>query len=164
MNLDSATLEDVRKELEVMIEIENSLSEFYQKCGELYPESKKFWSDLSKDETYHADVLTTLAKATLTRARHFKVGKAFGSGSLGSFLNQVRSNGTKLCSDTVTERDALMIAYHMEATLIEKKYTEVVITDKPEYLGALEKIDAATRIHREKLVARMKLLKNKENR
>lgn len=157
----AGTLEHIRKELEVMVEIENSLSEFYQKCAELYPESGEFWSDLSQDEKYHAQVLMTLTKATLTRAKHFEPGKSFGTGSLRTFLNQARANWERLCSSPMTERDVLMIAYHMEATLVEQKYTEVLKTDKPEYLEALEKIVVATKKHREKLVSRMKLLKQK---
>jgi rubrerythrin len=155
----AATLEELRREIEVMIDIEKSLSSFYEKCAELFPQDAEFWSDLSKDEQHHANVLKTLAKATLKRARHFEVGKSFGSGSLVTFLNQVRANLARLDCDPLKERDALMIAYHMEGTLVEQKYAEVLKTDKPEYVNVLEKILDETRMHKKKLVARMKLHK-----
>lgn len=153
------TLEELRKEIEVMIDIEKSLSAFYSKCAELFPEGAEFWSDLSKDEQHHANVLKTLAKATVKRAKHFGVGKSFGSRSLLTFLNQTRANLDRLGNDPLKERDALMIAYHMEGTLVEQKYAEVLKTDKPEYVKALEKIVDETKTHKEKLVTRMKLLK-----
>ncbi len=155
----ASTLEELRKEMDVMIEIEKSLSAFYDKCADLFPEGGEFWSDMARDEQHHADVLRILAKATLKRARHFEVGKSFGSGSLATFLNQITANRDRLGSDPLKERDALMIAYHMEGTLVEQKYTEVLRTDKPEYMEALEKVVDETKIHKKKLVTRMKLLK-----
>ncbi len=50
---------------------------------------------------------------------------------------------------------ALLAAYHMETTLIEYSYADVVKTTNAKCLEALEKLSAACVIHRSKIKTKM---------
>jgi hypothetical protein len=157
--MSTATLESILRDMEVMVHIENNLSVFYKQCADRFPENSDFWLGLSKEESYHEKVLSKLAEAMRKRPQHFQVGKPFAPGALRTFVSQIDSNLEKLLTVPVSERDALTMAFHMESTIIEHKYTEIVTTDKVEYSEALAKVAAATKIHKDNLMQRLQLKK-----
>ena len=55
-------------------------------------------------------------------------------------------------------RDALFMAYHMESTVIEQRYTDILKTEKAQYSEALDKVAAATKIHKGNLVKGLKVV------
>jgi hypothetical protein len=157
----TATLESVLRDMDVMVNIENNLSVFYKQCAEMFPGNSDFWMGLSKEESYHEKVLSKLKEAIRKRPQYFRVGRPFAPGALRIFVSQIASNLEKLRGGPVSERDALTMAYHMESTIIEHKYTEIINTDKAEYSEALGKVAAATKVHRDNLVNRLQLSKKK---
>ena len=56
---------------------------------------------------------------------------------------------------TLNMYEALLVAYHIEATILESNYTEVVETKNPEYLKALDNLATATVRHGKRIKKKM---------
>lgn len=149
-------LEVVLKEIEVMAAIEIAIARLYKKCAELFHESTDFWTELSMEETGHAQVLSELAGLMRELPHEFRPGKTCAPGALRNFVSRINANFEKLDNPAITERDALLMAYQMESTVIDRNYTEVVETDHLGCAAGLQELAEASEIHRDKLISRMR--------
>jgi len=157
--MSSDKLEVILKEIEVMASIESAVARLYSKCAKLFPENSDFWMQLSMEETGHARVLSELAVLMRKLPHEFHPGKTCAPEALQNFLSRINANFEKLDSPAIKERDALLMAYHMESTVIERNYTEIVRTDHWGYAEGLEVLAEASKVHRDKLLKRMQELK-----
>jgi len=149
------SLEMVFKKIEIMAGIETALARLYKKCAGLFSESYDFWTELSRDEIDHASVLSELAELMRKMPDKFRPGKTFAPKALENFASRIQANMEKLDSPAVTERDALLMAYHMESTMIDRNYTEVVETDHRAYTEGLEILAEASKAHRDRVLKKM---------
>lgn len=145
------SLEDVLKIISVMIEVEKTVGSFYQSCAEVFLRDSDFWTSLADEESLHADILAQLSKMIARKPHRFEPGKLFSSAALRTFISRILSEKERLSNGTLTMQNALMVAYHLETTIIEYGYTKIIETDESKYLKALEKIDSATVRHKGKI-------------
>ena len=154
--MSSADLETLMNLMRTMIEAENTVSEFYRACSEKFSESEQFWLDLANEESTHADMLSIIANTVKRRPEEFQMGKSMPRAAVKSFINRVSDALAKLRAGHMSEDGAISVAFHIESTFIEQKYTEAISTQNEKYLATLEKLQAAEEQHKLRIAHRMK--------
>ena len=141
--------------LEIMKELEKLVAEFYELCARSFGQSHEFWTELAREETQHAAAIAALADHMTKKPDQFFPGEPFTLPALRTFHSKVRSDIQKLHLGTLTEKDSIFIAYHIENTVIEAKYTQIVTTTDKYYSEVLARLTTAEIDHRERVVKRM---------
>ncbi len=142
--------------LEIMKDLEKLVAEFYELCARSFGHSHAFWMELAREETQHSAAISALADHMTKKPDQFSPGEPFALPALRTFHSKVRSDIQKLHQGALTEKDSLFIAYHIENTVIEAKYTEIVATTDKYYSEILARLTAAEIDHRDRVVKRMK--------
>lgn len=148
-------LQELVQTLDAMSELEKTVGEFYKECAAFFQFDSQFWLSLSQEEAVHSDVLAKLSQMIRRKPYEYEPGKLSSASALRTFISRIHSDRESLKTGTLTMYTALLAAYHMETTLIEYSYTEVVRTTNSKCLEALEKLSAACVIHRGKIKTKM---------
>jgi hypothetical protein len=142
--------------LNLMVESEKMVAEFYLLCSEMFTEHHAFWASLAREEMAHARVVGKLIELVSIQPNEFSAGKSTPVNAIKSFIKKTQSNIETLKQSDVPEEKALLMAYHIENTIIEQKYADVVSTDNEDYRTLLNQVITDTLKHKEKVVARIK--------
>jgi|GEM_PF-1944611 hypothetical protein len=146
---------DLIRTISELAQVEQTVGEFYSSCSALFQHDSSFWLSLSKEEFLHAAVLTKLSQMIAHKPHEFEPGQMFPPAAIRTFIARIRSDTEKLMAGTLNMYEALLVAYHIEATILESNYTEVVETKNPEYLKALDNLAAATVRHGKRVKKKM---------
>jgi rubrerythrin len=149
------TLQDLVQTLDIMSEVEKTVGEFYKECAGFFRFDSKFWLGLSRDEVLHSGALAKLSQMVKHKPSEYEPGKLSSSSALKTFISRIHSEQERLKNGTLTMYSALMAAYHMETTMIECSYTQVVKTTNTKCIEALENLSAANVEHRGKIKTKM---------
>lgn len=148
-------LRELVQTIDTMSELEKTVGEFYEECAAFFRFDSQFWLNLSKEEDLHSDVLAKLSQMIRRKPYEYEPGKLSSASALRTFISRIHSEHDRLKNGALTMYTALLAAYHMETTMIEVGYTEVVKTTNPKCLQALEKLSAASVKHRGKIKTKM---------
>jgi hypothetical protein len=149
-------LDDVLRAMDLMAEAETLVCQFYRCCSEAFCDDRDFWNRLAQEEEHHSKVLRKLYEIIQRKPQEFAVGKVSPRAALHTFMGRVASDTEKLRSGRLTRKDALTTAYHIESTVIENKYTEIIVTKNEKYLASLDNLMKAEVNHKDRIVKRMK--------
>jgi len=138
--------------MDLMVQAEMAVADFYLGCLECFPENAPFWSLLAKEELAHADIITKLAELVRIQPDEFTIGNSIPLTAINSFMARIRSDVDKVRQGELTEKDAFLIAYHIENTVIELSYVEVINTNNQTYLSLMNDVLADTMKHKKRVV------------
>jgi hypothetical protein len=147
------------KALDIMVEAETAVAEFYSLCSHRFTEHAEFWSSLAKEEFAHAEVIRKLIHLVCIQPAQFTSGKSTPLEAIKAFVARTKSNTESMRRGELPEDKALLIAYHIENTVIEAQYADVVSTENEEYKALLNQVVADTMRHKESVLGKMKALK-----
>ena len=145
--------------LNLMVESEKMVAEFYLLCSEMFTERHAFWASLAREEMAHARVVGKLIELVSIQPNEFTAGKSTPINAIKSFIKKTQSNIETLKQSGIPEDKALLMAYHIENTIIEQKYADVVSTENEDYRALLDQVITDTLRHKEKVVATIKKLR-----
>jgi len=81
--------------------------------------------------------------------------------AINSFIARIRSDVDKVRHGELTEKDAFLIAYHIEGTVIELSYVEVINTNNQTYLSLMNDVLADTMKHKKRVVKKLSQTKSR---
>ncbi|MGO9572202.1 MAG: hypothetical protein ACLP5H_32190 [Desulfomonilaceae bacterium] len=67
--------------MQMMVQVEKTVADFYKACAESFPHSHGFWVHLAEEEYRHAEAIDRLAKAAAAKPEDFEPGKVAGRSS-----------------------------------------------------------------------------------
>ena len=146
--------------LNLMAESEKMVAEFYLLCSEMFTEHHAFWAALAREEMAHARVVGKLIELVSIQPNEFTAGKSTPVNAIKSFIKKTQSNIETLKQSDIPEEKALLMAYHIENTIIEQKYADVVTTENEQYRALLNQVITDTLRHKEKVVAEIQKLRD----
>jgi hypothetical protein len=155
------SLKNCLEAMDLMVQAELAVADFYLGCLERFPENVSFWSVLAKEELAHADVIAKLAELVRIQPDEFTVGNSIPLTAINSFTSRIQSHVDKVRHGELTEKDAFLIAYHIESTVIELSYVEVINTNNQEYLSLMNDVVADTMKHKKRVVKKLGQTKNR---
>ncbi|MEA3494048.1 MAG: hypothetical protein U9R38_06650 [Candidatus Margulisiibacteriota bacterium] len=145
--------------IELMARNEETLASLYNIYAKKFPEHEFFWSDLSKDETSHANWIRLFLEK-------FKQGEItynknrFKKEAIKTFTEYLEKNIGKAKSGEINIIGALSIALDIEKALIEKDFFEIMEKDSESMQQTFASLESATKIHRDKVASLIDSLKN----
>ena len=147
---------DLLETLKTMGELELSVAQFYQTCGELWPEHHEFWTDMKYAEMKHADNVARMARILEERPENFQTGRFIVPTTVKMFIADIQSKIERLKSQEVDEKKGLSLGLGFEQSYLESKYAEIVRTDDHEFKSLVREINADTVFHREYLSGKLR--------
>lgn len=143
--------ENLSEALRTMGELELTVAEFYQTCGERWTEHKSFWMDMEFAELKHADNVERMGMILSERPGKFEMGCFITPTAIRTFIAGIRSNIERLRREEIDEKKVLFLGVDLEQSFLESKYAEIVKTSDTEFQSLMRGINAETMFHREYL-------------
>jgi hypothetical protein len=148
-------LRDLVQTMDTMSELEKTVGEFYRECAGFFRFDAAFWMRLAEEEALHAEVLVKLCQMMKRKPHEYMPGKQSPTAALRTFISRIQSDRQRLKDGTLTMHDALLAAYHIETTIIECNYTEVVETSNSKCMEALKNLSDASVLHKGRIQTQM---------
>ena len=142
---------NVSEALRTMGELELTVAEFYQTCGERWTDHKSFWMDMEFAELKHADNVERMGRILSERPGKFELGSFITPTAIRTFIAGIRSNIERLKTEEIDEKKVLFLGVDLEQSFLESKYAEIIKTSDTEFQSLMREINADTLFHREYL-------------
>jgi rubrerythrin len=147
--------------LDTMVEAERAVAEYYRACSKAFPNNRKFWQELSKQETSHADIIAQMSRLVTKQGHTYSIGNPAPVVALKGFINKIHSDLNKVKGGQISETNALNIAYHIESTFVEQKFNKVIRTDSDEFKVVLDDIAVLEEKHKKLVHDKLKQMGKK---
>jgi hypothetical protein len=157
-------LEELLELLKIMAQFEISISILYKLCSGKWREDADFWLSINKDEIKHSENVKKMAdilKKRIGSGAIFKYNRPFTINSVQNAINNVMQTIERVKKEELSPQKILSIAWDIENSALERKYSEIVKTDDIEYQTLSATIDEETQMHRNKIEAKLKGYNNK---
>ncbi len=144
----SDELQSIVKALQLMVEIELAMEEFYNTCAYTWKEDAEFWSSIADEEKKHAENITRMKEILLNKPDRFEKNRLFNPAAIKTTIDYIKDNTQKVRQGALKKDRAFFIARDIEQSLIEQKYSDVVKTDDFEYNSLIKETISQTLSHR----------------
>lgn len=152
-------MEELLELMKVMSQFEITISILYKICSQKWCEDADFWLSLNKDEIKHSENVKKMAgiiknrlgpQATYLHHRHFTIN------SVQSAIKNVMQTIERVKKEDISPQRILAIAWDIENSALERKYSEIIKTDDIEYRTLSAIIDEETKMHRDRIETKLK--------
>lgn len=130
--MEAKKLQQVVKNLDLLVSCAEAATIFYQECHRTWPEESAFWSDLAADgmvRTTRLQLMGYRAKDSNGAARSIRI---FKPEVLATFLAWIEKNRSGVRSGTIDQRGAAAIARELERSpILNEHYLVGRWTDQP---------------------------------
>jgi len=134
-----------KETIELMAESEQNFAKLYLKYSQIFP-NKKFWENLAKDETSHAQWLKALTQSRDVKEIDITIAPpAFIKVMNLSLEKQIGSEAE------ISLKQALVKAKHLENTFLENNYFAIFKGLGSTFRQTIEKLITETEKHRDKI-------------
>ena len=139
-----------KKIINLLSDIEQTVSELYKVYANKYPEYKNFWIDLSNEEVNHAKLMKCLLKYITHGVIALNTKKA-NEGAVTAVLNHFKDRLERARAHQFSLKEALRSALEIEKNIIEKDFCSFFEGDDAEFKKVCETIIWETSQHRNKI-------------
>lgn len=120
----------VLRNLELMLQCEKSVAEFYQTCAKTWPQEFAFWSDLAAGGLVRSMRLQLMEPRVEDSESAADSIRIFNPAALTTFLAWVDTSRERVASGTIDKRGALAIARDLERSpILNEQYLVTRRTD-----------------------------------
>lgn len=144
-------IEKITKVLEAMVQYELALSDFYNKCGDIWIEEQVFWLNLAQSEVRHAKNIQQMREIITKKQEKFEVGRPFNLIALNTVIRGVQDTLTGLTSGEFSHEKMLYLAKDFEQSILESHYAEIVKTADLDYQNLMKSILSQTQEHKKNI-------------
>ena len=137
--------------VDLFIQNEESLSEYYSVCNEKFTEYGETWVALSKCEKKHADIFQKLKIVIDENPADWQIGN-FSPLAVKMMVDQTKINLEKLKNDLLVKNYALQYVRDIESSLIESNLSNAFKTDIVEWKKIFSEIQKDSQWHKQALI------------
>ena len=130
--------------LNMLAEVELTVSRLYEKYAGIFPEHKEFWQGMAAEEQKHASLIKILSAQNVNEDR-------LQLELVQSTLAYIKDQLAMASKQAVSLPDALSTASNIENSLIEKAFYAAFNADTEEIKRVLREIVNETNQHRSKV-------------
>ncbi len=136
--------------IELLAKNEEAMSRLYKIFAKKFPDFHDFWSGLADDESDHYNKILMFHSKIKEGSARFVEGR-FSDKDIQVLLEATNVALAQVEDAEMPLKDALLLAFYMEKSLIERNFFEVFTTDSPELKQLLADLETETKRHRGKL-------------
>lgn len=149
--------------LELLIENELAVACLYEAYAQKTEGKEEFWQQLAKEEVLHSEWVAKLGEKIESGEVIFKEHKV-PKEEVREEIRRTKEEAEKVSHTGIiylSHKQELENALEKESGMIEKKFFKLFKTDNTEVKEVLEKLEAETKMHRERLEEELKEEKSK---
>jgi hypothetical protein len=98
---------NMSKTLEMMVELELAISDFYKCAADLWKEESEFWADLAQAEVSHAEYIKKMAGILNKKPQEFEPGRPVNIVAINTAISGIRNYIQKLRNGGLNKRQTL---------------------------------------------------------
>jgi len=129
-----------------MAKHEEALGVLYRGYAERFPELRGFWTRLSEEEAFHAELLQAMRRKLAEGHLRPQPGR-FNARAVRLSLEYVLQRISALELERVSVLRALSVTLDLESAIIERRFFETVAEDSPQIRHILDRIREDTAGH-----------------
>jgi len=148
LELKEKVIQAQRKILDGLAECEEAVSKLYGIYARILTEDRKFWEDLSREETGHANILRAMHKQ-LDQGHIFQNIGRFTEKVMQAQRDEIKSAIASAERDGVSDLQAMETALAIESSILDSHFFDTVTSDSKEYQIIAEKLSADTARHQQ---------------
>jgi hypothetical protein len=152
-------LQNLAEIMKLMEETELLIAALYETCADIWEKDRKFWIETAAEEKKHAKNIEKMARIIASRPEQFVLGRPFNMTALKTIRTGLEKEMVRVQNGRITREQMLYLARDVEASLIEKSYSEIVKTQNLEYLSLVKDIVTETARHKKNLDERIAQVK-----
>ena len=131
-----------------LMENEIAVSNLYSQFGDMYPENREFWKDLSQAELRHAHWIDTL-RASVNEKKIMVKGTLPSVHAIETSIKNINVLCEKCKKGKISRQKAYIIAHELEDSMLEKKFFNVLQLDSPLLVKLKNKLSSETEKHKQ---------------
>lgn len=145
-------LQDV---IQLLINLELAMGEFYQTCSRRWPEDGPFWKAICEQELQHAAYLRKLSDSIAAQPETFALGRNVNHFAINTVISGIKKNTELVKSNALTKIKTLYVSRDMENSALESRLDQLVKTADIGFLEVTRKILVQTQNHKNALLAKI---------
>jgi len=146
MDVKNKIVQSQKKIIDALSGCESNISLLYAKYAVKFPEMQKQWSDLSKAEKMHANLLQTMHRILDRGIIFLNLGK-FSDEAIQPMVALIEDSIKKADAPTLSRNDAISTALRIESSIMDSHFYDIVNSDAPEFKIIAERLSADTKKH-----------------
>ncbi len=136
--------------LDHLAQCEECIAELYAAYGAAFPAAREFWRGLAEEERGHARMLKSLHRLLDQGGVLFNIGR-FDRQATDTMVAMIAGEETALKSGSYSIEQSYKAAVHVETSLLEGHFYDLVTSDAREFQIMAEHLSTATQRHRKHL-------------
>jgi len=148
--MDEDTLKKANFILEILEEIETSLSKYYDLCALIYPEDSQLWKTLSLDEINHSQFVARMREALMENPELFELG-SIKLPVLKTFRQELYNQFSRLKKGEIPRKNTFHIARDLENSLMEHQFYRALEGGDAKFKDLKKRIIQETENHFQKI-------------
>ncbi len=144
--------------LNLLIEAELEMAEFYKTCKEVYVVPEDFWEELVKAELRHGKNIEKMKEIVNIKHELFTLNRPIKKEGVNTFIKYIEEQKNRVIRGELDELKLLYIARDIEQSIIENKFYEIVSTNDVEFNNLTRFVLQDTNYHKERITQRIKIL------
>ncbi len=130
---------------------ESKIEKLYKLYSAKFPQYKKLWQELAREENIHAEILKDLSRKFKENHKFFKMNE-YSIPIINYVSNFIDEQLKRLKSGKVILKEALEAALQIERSMIEKKSIEMFEPTHGDILGVFKRLNHETDRHVKMLI------------
>jgi len=152
-----AELDRTLDTLAALAEFEQSLSDMYRACGELWAEDAPMWDHLKQSELGHVECMRQISAMLSERPERFAPGRPLTAAATRCQIDYVAARTAEFRTGSVARRTALLAMREIERSILETRFYEIVVTEDEEYHALAARLLEETVQHFDMLEERLRV-------
>jgi rubrerythrin len=145
-------LDKILGTLQILTQVESSMSRYYTACSETWEKLSRLWMDLAIEEEKHERIMIDLARIVKAHPDQFRIGLDIETSAIDSFIASINEKVPDLRKGKVTLKEALDFALGIEESIIEGRFFELVVSQNPRFLKFMEAMNSDLVKHRQRII------------
>lgn len=161
--MEKAELEQTVATLELLMQVEAAMANYYTACSETWSEQSGLWMNLAIEEERHEKIISDLVKIIRAHPDQFQTRLNIESSAVESFIASINEKVPDLRHGKVTLKGALEFALGMEESIIEARFFDLVASNNSRFMEFTDTMASDLEKHRWKIIEELEKGKERES-
>lgn len=135
--------------LEAMRSLELAMAEFYGLCAEVWHDEEEMWRNIERAELQHAEYVEKISGLLRERPERFEQGCLVDPVVLREETAGLRDGVRRMRAGLLGRREILRILGEAEQSVLERRYTDMLVSQDLDYIYWISEIVSQTETHRQ---------------
>ena len=152
-------IKNVLSTLDTLARLEGTMAKFYLACSESWGDSSSLWMNLAVEEERHGKIIEDLTMVVRKFPDQFQVGRRIEISAIESFITWIDEKTGEVLAGKVSLKEALTFARWMEDSILESRFSQLLVSGNRHYLAFMEVLGTELEKHRRNISEEMEKIR-----